>query len=109
MFTVTQEIITPKSAEYGDAESRKILASNITLREAIHMARETRTSKVDGILAVEPNCSPDYQNATWISIINGTEFETGAQEIRAIHFNQKLKPLTRQRLVKLLKDRLHEI
>lgn len=100
-FSVTYEIVTPESAEQGDAESRGFICWDVTLREALQSLFETRTSQVDGISAIEPNDS-EYQRARWMTVYNGAEYLTGANESRSIHFPERVTGATRARLVRLV-------
>lgn len=100
-FNVTYEIVTPESAEYGDADERGFLAENATLREAIELVQETRTSHVGGVECVEPNCWPGL--FSWITVINSAEYLTGAQESRSIHIPDSVTPASRARILRLLK------
>lgn len=100
-FSVTFEIVTPESAEDGEAESLGFIGQNMPLREAIESLFETRTSAVDGIAYREANDS-DACRARWFSVGNGMEFETGATESRSIHFPETMTPASRARLCALL-------
>jgi hypothetical protein len=101
LFDVTYEIVTPESAENGDAEERGFITENVTLREAVNCVTDTRTNQVDGVERVEtdeyPVCAP-----RWITVINGTEYRTGAQESRSLHMPDSLTPATRIRIARLL-------
>ncbi len=100
-FSVTYEITTPESAENGDAEVRGYIAENVSLREAVQCLFETRTSQCDGISALEPSDSC-AESARWFSVYNGTEFLTGANETRSIHFPESMTPARRAHLIALL-------
>ena len=99
-FSVTYEIVTPESAEQGDASERGFICRDVTLREAIAALFETRTSQVDGIQAIEPNDS-DHTRARWITVYNGAEYLTGAHESRSLHF-QGVTPASAARIVRLV-------
>ena len=101
-FNVTYEIVTPESAEQGDAEERGFIARDISLREAIELALETRTAEVGGIESIEPSEHPG-DNFRWITITNGTEYRTGAQESRSLHIPDHVTPSSRARLWALLR------
>jgi len=100
-FNVTFEIVTPESAEYGEAESRGFIGRDMALRDAVAAFHETRTSQVDGVTAIEPNDSR-IDSARWTTIINGMEYLTGACESRSIHLPESLTGATRRRLCRLL-------
>jgi hypothetical protein len=103
MWSVTFEIVTPESAEQGDAESRGYIAQDVTLRDAIDSLFETRTSRVSGVECIEPNDS-QHSAARWITVYNGMEFETGAHESRSLHFPNCITAASRVRLVRLLES-----
>lgn len=101
MFDVTYEIVTPESAEHGDAEERGYIGFNLGLREAIDEVLQTRTSLVDGVVAVEFSDS-NVADARWLTVINGPEFETDAYESRSIHFPENLTASTKRRIMRLV-------
>jgi hypothetical protein len=99
-FNVTYDIVTPESAEHGDAAERGFVSKNVTLSEAIDDVRSTRTCAVGGIECIEPNASGD--DFDWITVINGMEFETGAVESRSIHLPNSITPSSRKRILRLI-------
>lgn len=101
LFNVTYEIVTPESAEQGDVDERGYAAQDTDFRTAIRMVQETRTNRVSGVECVEPSCS-DIGSARWVTVQNGMEYETGAQESRSLHFPDQLTPATRKRICRLL-------
>jgi len=101
-FNVTYEIVTPESAEQGDAEERGFIAENVSLREAIQLINETRTCHVGGQTAVEASATGDPASADWFTIYNGMEYMTGASENRSLHFPNYITGASRGRLFKLL-------
>lgn len=101
MFSVTYEIITPESAEYGDADERGYIFESCTLREAVDAVFETRTSHCDGISAIEANEYP-VSSPRWITVYNGGEFQTGAHENRSLHFPDAVTPSSRRRIARLI-------
>lgn len=101
MFDVTYEIVTPESAERGDAEERGYIGFNLGLRDAIYEVLQTRTSLVEGIEAIEFSDS-SVENARWLDVCNGAEFETDAQESRSLHFPEHLTASTKRRIMRLV-------
>ncbi len=101
MFDVTYEIITPESAEHGDAERRGYAGVELGLRDAIRELFEVETCQTGGIEAIEPNCS-DSSAARWITVYNGMQYETGAQENRSLHFPEHLTASTKRRIMRLV-------
>lgn len=100
-FDVTYEIVTPESAEHGEAEARAYIGYNMELRDAIYWVLQTRTSLVEGIHAIEFSDS-NVEDARWIEVCNGAEFETGARESRSIHFPENLTVSTKRRIMRLV-------
>jgi hypothetical protein len=88
-FKVSYEIVTPESAEEGEAEERGFLEENLTFDEAAELVKRTRTSLVDSSQA----CEYDEHSRT-VRVTNGEEFETGAHEIRTLHFPRHLSAST---------------
>lgn len=101
MFSVTYEIVTPESAEYGDAEERGFICQGESLRDAIDCLFETRTSQCAGLSCIEPSDSC-HESARWITAYNGIEYETGAHENRSLHFPANITASSRKRLIALL-------
>ena len=100
-FSVTYKIVTEESAEYGDAEERGYISESCSLRDAVAYIFESRTSHCGGIETIEANEHP-IVNPRWLTVYNGREFLTGAQESRSIHFPDHLTAATRRRLCRLL-------
>lgn len=103
LFDVSFEIVTQESAEHGDAESRGYIWEGATLRDAIGALFETRTSQCGGIQNIEANDS-DLSRARWLTVYNGMEFLTGAQESRSIHFPDNMTSASRVRLINLIRS-----
>lgn len=101
MFDVTYEIVTPESAEHGDAAERGYIGFNFSLHDAIYEVLQTRTSLVECIHAIGFSDS-NVENARWITVDNGSEFETGARESRSIHFPENLTVSTKRRIMRLV-------
>ena len=100
-FNVTYEIITPESAEEGDASERGFIGQKLSLRDTLNEVCSTRTSEREGATYVEASDS-DIGAARWINIHNGMEFRTGAYETRSIHFPDNLTRSSRVRIARLL-------
>ena len=99
-YTVTYEIVTPESAEYGDAEERGIIDTFTSLREALEYTYRTRTNQVGGIEAIEPDCSSGPPR--WITVFNGMEYRTGAHENRSLHLPDNITPSSAMRIKRLM-------
>lgn len=100
-FSVTYEIVTPESAEYGDAEERGFICKDVDLREAISEVNRTRTNEVDGVTDISCDEFP-MRSPRWVTITNGMEYRTGAQESRSLHMPEELTASTRRRIARLL-------
>lgn len=103
-FNVTYEIVTPESAEEGDAAERGFVIEDVPLRTAIMHVQATRTNEVDGVSAIEPSSSGLAFD--WITIVNGMEFTTGATESRSLHIPNAVTPSSRVRIARLLGARV---
>lgn len=102
-YSVTYEIVTAESAESGNADERGDIDTGVTLREAFNLVNHTRTSRVDGVMAVESDCSPMRgQRVGFVTVINGTEYETGAQESRSLHIPESVTAASSRRIARLL-------
>lgn len=102
-FSVTFEIVTPESAEAGDVAERGEIDTSLSLRDALQALNETRTCHVDGVHAIEPNAYPlaDTVRVHWVTIINGMEYLTGAQESRALHIPDSVTRASSRRIARL--------
>ena len=70
-------------------------------RDAIDALRDIRTSMCGGVESIECDESP-VRAPRWVTITNGTEYETGAQESRSLHFPPELTPASRRRIARLV-------
>jgi len=104
-FDVTYEIVTPESAEDGDAEERGFIGEGLTLREALEELRATRTNRVSGVECIECDSSPCVR-PWWVTVFNGMEYETGAQESRSLHIPASVSDATARRIARLAGARL---
>jgi hypothetical protein len=100
-FKVTYEIVTPESAEQGDAEERGFIAQGVTLREALKAVRDTRTSRVGGVECIECDEYP-IRAPRWVTVQNGMEYETGACESRSLHIPAHVTDASRRRIARLV-------
>lgn len=87
LVSQTFEIITPESAEQGDAEERgyKYEDREFTFRELVDLMEE------------HPQCSSGGGNFTpgpndWFSSYGDTDFRTGAVESTSVHFSRNNPP-----------------
>ena len=104
-FSVTYEIVTQESAEHGDAEERGYICEDSDLRSALTELHETRTSLVGGVECVECDSYPTTA-PRWITVQNGMEYETGAQESRSLHLPAGITPASARRIARLVGARV---
>jgi hypothetical protein len=104
-FSVTYEIVTEESASEGDAEERGWICEDVSLRVALRCVADTRTNQVDGVSAIEcdesPVCAP-----RWVTVTNGMEYLTGAQESRSLHIPEGVTAASRRRIARLVGARV---
>ena len=105
MFNVTYDIVTPESAENGDTDESGFIGKGMTLRDAIKAVHATRTSAVDGVESIECDSWP-ATSPRWVTVTNGTEYETGACESHSLHMPRTLTDATRQRIARLVGARI---
>ena len=72
LFNVTYEIVTQESAEHGDFEESGFICEGFSLRDAIVLVNETRTSRVDRVECIECDSLP-CTAPRWITVLNGME------------------------------------
>ena len=113
-FNVHYAIITPESAEFGEADEVGVSDENLKLRDAIKELFKTRTNQVDGIEAIEANCYP-IPTRGWLeffpfcTVYNGIEFITGAHENRSLTPSGKITASSWRRIVNLVKGVNHVV
>ena len=102
-FTLTYEIVTPESAEYGDAAERGFRDERGN-RYAEPVAVPLRAA-LNTLGSMEPNDS-ECESARWWSEIDGAEnYRTGAHEYRTLHLPDGITPASRARVNRLIKSR----
>ena len=103
MFTMTYEVLTPESAEYGDVADRGYCdeyGNRYDEPAAVSLRAALRT-----LGSMEPNDSR-YESARWWSEIDGCpNYSTGAVEYRSIHLSDRITPSSRARVNRLIKNR----
>jgi hypothetical protein len=99
-FTVTYEIITEESAEFGDFAETGFVERDLSLREAVDHLFNTRGTYAR-ITAIEGDCS-DISQTRWVTVYHNQDWFNGEYENRSIHFPKNITPSSRKRLVDLL-------
>jgi hypothetical protein len=102
-WNVTYELITPESAEHGEAAERGFELENASLRDAIGAATGSSYHAEADCYPVNSNCVP-----TWFTFYQheaGTahEFETGELTNRSLHIPESVTVASRLRIAKLLR------
>ena len=98
-FLLTFEVITPESAEHGEAAQAGVLEESATLRDAFEEMRFAEA----GIEASDyPATAP-----RWITARRTREdFETGEVGNVTLHFPESTTPASRRRVLRLLESSL---
>ena len=104
-FSVTYEIVTPESAEGGEADEQGFICEAETLRDALTDLHRTRTNMVDSGQGIETDSSPCVR-ARSVAVFNGMEFETGAYETRALHIPLTVTAASSRRIARLAGARI---
>ena len=105
-FSVTYEIVTPESAARGDAEELGFIGEGLTLRDALAgLNSATRTNRVSGVECIECDSSP-CDRPWWVTVNNGMEYETGADESRSLHIPASVSDASARRIARLAGARL---
>jgi hypothetical protein len=90
-FNVTYEIITPESAEDGEAESMGFVCQDVTLREAVEAMGRAATE----------------DSGRWFTHTEyGHDYATGAEESRSLHPPRGISAASYGRLCRLLGVRM---
>lgn len=100
MFSVTYEIITPESAEDGDAAESGYVAEGVSLREAIDLVTAT-----DSCHCAQESIQCDEYPVTsprWITVNNSADYLTVTAENRSLHIPGHITPASRVRIARLL-------
>ena len=92
-WRVTYEIVTPESAEHGDAEDRGFIDEGCSFRDAVMLVSGHATEPSDSHVSY----------ARWFTHHNySNDFMTGAEESRSIHIPDSVSEASRKRIAKLL-------
>jgi hypothetical protein len=103
MFRVTYEIVTPESAEYGDAEERGFVLPG-EWRDDIETAMRQPDNAYDITLREALTiCDPAYCCGSWWTEHEGRQnYQTGAIETRSLHPPRNITPSSYARVSRLL-------
>ena len=100
-FMVSYDITSVESASEGDVAEEGIVGRGLTLREAVELVQESRTSRNPGIMAVECDSYPALR-PEWIMVMFGSEYETGDTESRYLHIPPHVTTASRRRIARIL-------
>ena len=100
-FMVSYDIVSAESASEGDVAEEGTVGRGLTLREAVQLVQESRTSRNPGIMAVECDSYPALR-PQWIMVMFGSEYETGDTESRYLHIPPHVTTASRRRIAHLL-------
>lgn len=96
MFRITYEIVTPESAEYGEAEECGVFMDNVSFGEAMSELRWHKGGYV------EADCCP-VQNPRWFTFFDADEnYATGARTSYSLHIPEHITESSRMRIASLL-------
>lgn len=91
-FSITYEIVTPESAEEGDAAERGFIAERVTLRDA-HDALRFEGDACD---------ASDYPGpARWYTFAPSVDVRTGAETSKALHLHPPISNASALRVARL--------
>lgn len=95
-FSITYEIVTPESAEHGEAEEQGYVLESVTLSEAMSELRQHRGCYVeaDGYPVREPRWFTFYETST--------DYRTGAVTSLSLHLPRDITPSSARRIARLV-------
>ena len=104
MFRVTYEIVTPESAEYGEAEETGFVMPGewrTDIETALNYSGESYGMTLREALTL---CSPDTDCGQWFAETtdNLCDYATGGVERRSIHPPQGITPSSYRRLKRIM-------
>jgi len=101
MFSITYEIMTPESAEQGDAEERGFYLEGLSFGEAM---AEIRSLGLRGAHCEADSCPISIDcPPRWFSFPEAhKDYSTGAMTSYALHIPDHITPASRIRLARLL-------
>jgi hypothetical protein len=102
MFRVTYEIVTPESAEHGDAEERGFIEPG-EWRTPIEEAMRQPDDFTMTLREAMRLCDPQEDSGRWWSECDGRQdYQTGAYEIRSLHPPEGITAASYARVTRLL-------
>ena len=98
LFDVTYETWDDESLESGD---KGFISRNERLRDAV--SELMQSSPFTDTREIATNCWPDNGTSTWITVYNGTDWETGETTNKSLHRPDGISNASWRRIVKLIK------
>ena len=95
-FSISYEIVTPESAEYGEAEERGMFMEDISFGEAMSELRWYKGCHV------EADCAPVHRPRWFIFIDADENHVTGARTSYSLHIPEHITESSRMRIARLL-------
>lgn len=96
LWRVTFEIVTPESAEEGEAESQGFISEGeSSLRYALELAAGSYSAP-----PAESASDSNLRAARWLTFHYGENIRTGARESRSLHIPSHITPASRARLAR---------
>lgn len=83
-YYITYSITNEESASAGESYEYGEIGETTSLAEALDWLNSTRTCECGGVRAATGHYA-DYGKRLCLSIFNGVEFRTGAEEQRSLH------------------------
>ena len=101
-WNVTFEIVTPESAEHGDAESRGFVSENQTLRDALEDWGGDGCHVEADCYPVDASIPPSWFTAYNVNDGTRSYYEDGEEESRGLHIPDRITVASRLRLARLI-------
>lgn len=99
-FSVSFDIVTPESAEHGDAAERGFICEGATLRNALADVQATRDA-CSSVECIECDSAP-CDRPRWVTVSNGPSYRTGESESRALHIPATVSRSSARRIARLV-------
>jgi hypothetical protein len=95
-FSLSFEIVTPESAEHGEADSRGMIAEGLTLRDALALFEQERSGGY-----VESDSYP-VMRPRWFTCYGEPDSVDGSTRSVSLHLPESISEGTRRRIGRLL-------
>ena len=103
-FLITYEIVTPESAEHGDAAERGYVSAGFKFPlEIVDMARDRNVLSFDLRSAVNQLGGVENAGRWFVEVDGRINYQTGAETRYSLHPPENITPSSYGRLCRLLK------